>query len=60
MVTKAGSGRRIAVAVAGISLCASSLATALTMPASAVPAVDPGTAHSPADPTQEISRLIVA
>ena len=60
MVTKAGSGRRIAVAVAVTALCASSLATALTTSASAVPAVAAVTTDSPEDPTQEISRLIVS
>ncbi len=60
MVTKAGSSRRIAVAIAVTALCASSLATALTTPASAVPAVAPVTTDSPADPNQEISRLIVS
>ena len=60
MVPKAGWARGVVVGAAGVALCASRLATGLTAPASAVPAVDLTTADAPADPTTEISRLIVA
>ena len=62
MATKAALGRRVVVGAAGVALCASSLATGLTTPAFAAPApaVDLTTADAPADPSPEISRLIVA
>ena len=64
MVTKAGSARRVTIAVAVAALGASSLATAFSAPASAVvPAVVPAvvtTVDPTYDPTQEISRLIVS
>ena len=60
MGASAGSGRRVVVAVTGLALCASSLVTAFTAPASAAPRTPAADSESPAEPAPEVSRLIVA